>query len=190
MQHNRNFILLAAITGMCLTTSAALAEADGYLSIWRTSATIAGKGDTKTLALDIQTAKPVPQDGKSGAFGYAALTDNTNNVLVLVTHLPIDDSSHEGSESGFHTHVLDLKPASDACTGASFEVDLENSGKNAAFDADYRWRIKGSRITVDKIPVKDLGDAGVEAIVTFTLQPVLDAEQKPAHLCVTVADQS
>jgi hypothetical protein len=108
---------------------------------------------------------------------------------VLVTHMPIDDSSHENQENGFHTHVLDLKEPTAACAGANFEVDLENSGKNTAFDADYQWQINGSKISVDNVPVKDLGDAGVDTIVSFTLKPVLDAQQKPTNLCVTVADK-
>jgi len=45
--------------------------------------------------------------GKSGAFGYGALTDGGNNLLVAVTHLPIDDSSYEKTLSDIHTHALD-----------------------------------------------------------------------------------
>ncbi len=40
-----------------------------------------------------------------------------------------------------------------------------------------------------KVPVADLGDAGVESIVSFTLKPILDANNKPTHLCVKVTDQ-
>jgi hypothetical protein len=181
--------LMSALAGLCLASGAALSETAGYLSIWTSSVKVSGKGDNKTLALEIKTAEPVPMDAKSGAFGYAALTDNGNNLLVLVTHMPIDDSSHENQESGFHTHVLDLKEPTSACEGANFEVDLENSGKNTAFDADYQWQIKGGKITVDNVPVKDLGDAGVESVVSFTLKPVLDDQQKPTNLCVTVADK-
>jgi hypothetical protein len=185
----RTITLLSAAAGFALASSAAMAETEGYLSIWSSSLKVAGKGANKTLAMDVQTAKPIPVDGKSGAFGYAALTDGTNNVLVVVTHLPIDDSSHEDPATGFHTHVLDLKQPTAACAGANFEVDLENSGKNAAFDADYQWKVNGSKISVENVPVKDLGDAGVDAIVSFTLKPILDAQQKPTNLCVTVADK-
>lgn len=128
-------------------------------------------------------------DGKSGAFGYAALSDGGNNLLVVVTHLPIDDSSHEKLPSGFHTHVLDLMEPTSACPHANFEVDLENSGKNQAFDADYSWSVSNSSIQVKDVPVADLGDAGVEAVVSFTLKPVLDAKGSPTNLCVHVVDQ-
>ncbi len=185
----KTITLLAAATGLCLSSTTAMSEPEGYLSIWRSSVKVAGKGDSKTLAMEIQTAKPIPVDGKTGAFGYAALTDNANNLLVLVTHLPIDDSSHENQENGFHAHVLDLKEPTAACAGANFEVDLENSGKNTAFDADYPWKIQGSKISVENVPVKDLGDAGVDTIVSFTLKPVLNSQQKPTNLCVTVTDK-
>jgi hypothetical protein len=185
----KKMTLLPLAVGLYLASSAAISETEGYLSIWRSSVKVAGKGDNKTLSMEIQTAKPIPVDGKSGAFGYAALTDNANNLLVLVTHMPIDDSSHENQENGFHTHVLDLKEPTAACAGANFEVDLENSGKNAAFDADYQWKVNGSKISVENVPVKDLGDAGVDTIVSFTLKPILDAQKKPTNLCVTVTDK-
>jgi hypothetical protein len=51
--------------------------------------------------LEVETNVAIPMDGKSGAFGFGALTDGTNNVLVLTTHLLIDDSSHEHATSGF-----------------------------------------------------------------------------------------
>jgi hypothetical protein len=162
----------------------------GYLSLKNVEVELEGKSDAKTLELKINTLKPIPVDGKSGAFGYAALADSGNNVLVLVTHLPIDDSSHENSTSGFHAHVLDLKKSIDACKGANFEVDLENSGKNTAFDADYKWKAEGNKISVEKVPVKDLGDAGVEGVASFTLKPILDSENHPTNLCVTVVDQA
>lgn len=185
----KKMTLLSAAAGLCLASHAAISETAGYLSIWSSTVKVAGKGDNKTLAMEIQTAKPIPMDGKSGSFGYAALTDNANNLLVLVTHLPIDDSSHENQENGFHTHVLDLKEPTAACAGANFEVDLENSGRNAAFDADYQWKSSGSKISIDNVPVKDLGDAGVDTIVSFILKPILDAQQKPTNLCITVTDK-
>ena len=109
------------------------------------------------MEFEIETAGTIPKDGKSGAFGYRALRDGTNNVVVLTTYLPIDDSSHEDAKSGFHTHVLDLKPPTEACAGATLEVDLENSGKNQAFDANYDWSIKGRQIEVEDIPPRGSG---------------------------------
>ncbi|MEC4747254.1 hypothetical protein [Methylomicrobium sp. Wu6] len=181
--------ILVSTIAMVLATGPIYAETPGYLTINQVEHEVEIKSTKKTLDLEIKTAKPIPVDGKSGAFGYAALTDNGNNLLVVVTHLPIDDSSHESPKSGFHTHVLDLKAPTDACKGANFEVDLDNSSKNKAFDADYHWKVSGNKISVEKVPVADLGDAGVESVVSFTLNPILDANKKPTNLCVTVVDQ-
>lgn len=181
--------LIASAISLTLASALALAGTPGYLSINDVQSEVEGKGVNKTVEVEIKTNGAIPVDGKSGAFGYAVLTDNSNNVLVLVTHLPIDDSSYEHPTSGFHAHVLDLKEPTDACKSANFEVDLVNSAKNTAFDANYPWKVKGQEIAVKKVPVTDLGDAGVETVVSFTLQPVLDANKKPTNLCITVVDK-
>ncbi len=179
---------LMAATWLGMASVCAVAAEPGYLQL-KEEVEAEWKGRAKLLELEIETAAPVPMDGKAGAFGYGALTDGANNVLVLTSHLPIDDSKHEQAPSGFHTHVLDLKAPTPDCAGASFEVDLPSSAKNAGFDANYSWSIKGNKIEVDKVPAADLGDAGVENIVSFTIKPILDAQQQPTHLCVTVVDK-
>jgi hypothetical protein len=182
--------LLAAAIGLTLAGGVALAETAGYLSLKEVEVEWEAKADKKLLEVEIKTDKDIPMDGKSGAFGYAVLTDGGNNVLVLVTHLPIDDSTHEATPSGFHTHVLDLKNPTEVCPGANFEVDLENSGKNTAFDADYKWKIDNNKASIENVPVADLGDAGVESVVSFTLKPILDANKKATNLCITVVDKA
>ncbi len=139
--------------------------------------------------MEIKTAKAIPTDGNSGAFGYAALSSGGDNVLVLVTHLPIDDSSYEKVPSGFHTHVLDLKASTAACPGANFEVDLEGSKQNTAFDTDYQWKVEGNELSIEDVPAADLGDPGIEDLASFTLKPILGQDGKPTNLCVTVAEQ-
>lgn len=178
-------ILLAGV----LSLPAHAADKNGYLQLKEVETEVKAESGKKTLELEVKTQENIPMDGKSGAFGYAALTDGGNNLLVAVTHLPIDDSSYEKLPSGFHTHVLDLKEPTSACKGANFEVDLDNSGKNKAFDADYNWSVKKNKLKVEDVPVSELGDAGVEAVVSFTLKPVLDGKQKPTNLCVHVVDQ-
>ncbi len=177
------------LLGSALTLSAIAGDKNDYLQLKSVETEVKADANKKVLELEIKTRGNIPMDGQSGAFGYAALSDGGNNLLVAVTHLPIDDSSYEKVPSGFHTHVLDLKSPSDACVGANFEVDLDNSGKNTAFDADYAWSVKKNTLEVKNVPVADLGDAGVENVVSFTLKPVLDAAGKPTNLCVHVVDQ-
>jgi len=180
--------LCAALIMSGLLNVSYAANQEDYLHLKSVEIEVEADATTKTLELEIKTNGNIPMDGKSGAFGYGALTDGGNNLLVAVTHLPIDDSSYEKIPSGFHTHVLDLMKTTASCTGAQFEVDLANSGKNKAFDADYSWSVKKNKITVKNVPVTDLGDAGVETVVSFTLKPILDNNKNPTNLCVYVID--
>ena len=182
-------VCASLIVGSMLNVSAYAGVKANYMQLKSVETEVEADAAKKTLKLEIKTKGNIPMDGKSGAFGYAALTDDGNNLLVAVTHLPIDDSSYEKVPSGFHTHVLDLMKPTAACVGANFEVDLANSGKNKAFDADYAWSVKKEKITVKNIPVTDLGDAGVEAVVSFTLKPVLGEDGNPSNLCIYVVDQ-
>jgi len=188
MQSNQ-FLPIVAVVALGFAPSMAQAENAPYLKLKSAEVEWEAKANAKVLKFEIETGKAVPMDGKSGAFGYAALSGDTNNVLVLVTHLPIDDSTHEQPVSGFHVHVLDLKQPTAACQGSTLEVNLESSGKNSAFDANYSWKIKRNEIEVKNVPVSDLGDAGVENIVSFTLKPVFDQQQKPTNLCINVVDK-
>lgn len=191
MKINLQSLFAISITAAALVVGNAWAETKtGYLSIKNTEIETKSSDGQKKLELEVKTQSAIPVDGKSGAFGYAFLTDGGNNVLVAVTHLPIDDSSHENPDSGFHTHVLDLMAPTKACEGASFEVDLANSAKNSAFDANYTWKVEENEVSIKNVPVADLGDAGVETIAAFTLKPILDAKGKPSNLCVTVVDKN
>ncbi|BBA35488.1 uncharacterized protein sS8_3551 [Methylocaldum marinum] len=189
MKTIKSITLFSTFTFAALAPALGWAETADYLKVKESQVEWESKGKEKALDIEIETSGAVPMDGKAGAFGYGALTDGTNNVLVLVTHLPIQDSTHVDPKSGFHAHVLDLKQPTSACPGATLEVDLENSGNNKAFDANYTWSVKDKKIKIEDIPAGDLGDAGVENLVTFTIKPVLDAKQNPTNLCVTVAEQ-
>lgn len=171
-----------------LAASNVLAGED-YLRLKEVEAEWKATADTRTVSVEVKTAAPIPTDGKAGAFGYAFLSDATNNVLVVVTHLPIDDSSYEKVPSGFHTHVLDLKSPSAACDGASFEVDIPASKANTQFDANFRWEAEGSEVEIKNVPVAELGDAGIETVASFKLKPVTGPDGKPTNLCVSVVDQ-
>ena len=162
------------------------AFAGGHLQLTSASADITGQ----RLKADITTAANVPLDGMSGAFGYAVLTNGgdgaLDNVVVIVTHLPIDDSSHEDPVSGFHTHVLDLKTPSNKCKKHDLEVDLAGSGANSAFDSDYKFKINGNDINLREVPTSDLGNpSGVGAVASFTITPVFTGKNL-TNLCVDI----
>lgn len=129
----------------------------------------------------------IPEDGNHGAFGYAWMTDGLNNVLIVVTHLGLDDSSHEDVASGFHTHVVDLMAPTSICGTHDAEVDMIGSAANAAFDSDYEYFVQNTRVEVRSVPTADLGDSGVETFAVFTVTPVNDPSTG-LHLCVDVVD--
>lgn len=140
------------------------------------------------IKVHIQVGTDIPLDGTSGAFGYGIFTGGgTENVLVLVTHLPIDDSDHEVLPSGFHTHVLDVIDPTDDCTnGFTHEVDLEGSGMNKGFDLDADWEIDGDTAWIGFTPTKRLNDTTtVDFVAAFTITPMFE-EDTLTNLCLTV----
>ncbi len=136
-----------------------------------------------TLEVEIEVRAEIPKD-ESSAFGYAALTDGGNKVLVLVTHVPaFDDSDFDDEEGGFHTHVLNLKaPVSPCPTGPNdFEIDLGAT----ITDPGYENEVDDNEVEIKDVPTADLGDAGVETIAAFTAS-IVGPVGAPTNVCVTV----
>ena len=156
------------------------AYAGGHVFIDKTDVKLK---DLKISKVDIKVNAKIPKDGGAGAFGYGIFTDGTNNVLALTTHKGIDDHPSQGGGAGpiFHAHVLDLflPPVSGDCAGFDAEVDFTGSGANAGFDADYKVKVKGKKITVSKIDMSEISE-GVESIKAFTLKLI------GANLCIDV----
>jgi len=139
--------------------------------------------DGATLDVKIKVTAKIPKD-ESSAFGYAALTDGGNKVLVLVTHVPaFDDSVFDDKKGGFHTHVLNLIDPTGACAGASFEIDLGA----AITDPGYKNSVGSKSVKIKNVPTADLGDAGVETIAAFfATVPGFVSPGVPTNVCVTV----
>ena len=166
------------------------AYAEGHLGITDTEVETKSnaKGTNDRIKVHIEVGADIPLDGTAGAFGYGIFTGGvTDNVLVLVTHLPIDDSNHEDPTSGFHTHVLDVIAPTGACTnGFTHEVDLAGSGMNKGFDLDADWEIDGKTAWIGFTPTKRLnGVTDVDFVAAFTVTPIF-AEGTLTNLCLTV----
>lgn len=171
----------------------------GYLHI--KSATFDVDSAPGYLKGSITTFGPIPLDGRANGFGYAILTDgnNTNGleldftppsdlsrVLVLVTHIPtFDDSSYEDYVTGFHFHVLDLKPPTPNCGGYDVEVDHVSSLDNAGLDPDYPYAIANDKITYDSIPRTHVNPGVPLGVVGFTVNPLFE-HGRLTNLCVDV----
>ncbi len=174
-------IILATTLATIFVVSMLIAPA------WSAGHVVLEKSEVKvkngaTLDVKIKVRADIPKD-ESSAFGYAALTDGGNKVLVLVTHVPaFDDSDFDDKEGGFHTHVLNLIAPTDDCAGASFEIDL---GADIT-DPGYKNSVKGKEVKIKKVPTDDLGDAGVETIAAFTASVPSFTNGDPDNVCVTV----
>ena len=179
-------IVIALMGATGLASAHASDSPEGYLHIEKVNLKVRHEGGTSTMDVKIHVGDRIPLDGSGGAFGYALLTDGFNNVLVIVTHIGIDDSNFEG-RGGFHTHVLDLMAATASCGGFDAEVDLVGSAANSAFDPGYRFKVAGENAAIRDVPTSDLGDAGVEAIASFTVTPMFSAGAL-TNLCVDVIE--
>ncbi len=149
------------------------------------------KGTNERIKVHFDVTADIPVAKQAGAFGYGVFTggEATENVLVLVTHPGLTDSDHQDETSGFHTHVLDVKDTTGACTnGFDAEVDLEGSGMNKGFDLDADWEIDGKTAWIGFTPTKRLNDSTtVDAVVSFTITAV---DNGGLHLCMDIKDSA
>ena len=162
-----------------------------FLSIASTSTEVKRwwNGDQIVSLMDskVKVRGTIPLDGLSGNVGYAWMTADLDNVLVLVAHLPIDESSYQMPGPGYYTYVLEMKEASPSCADYDLELDIPGSLANPAFDKDYNWSVEGKRLKVSKVPTADLGDTGVERIVAIRLVSIL-SEEVLTNVCVDVIE--
>lgn len=138
------------------------------------------------LTVRITTQAAIPTNGKHGAFGYAVLTGGFSRVLILVTHLGINDSKFV-RVGGFHTHVLDLMEPSANCAGHTAEVNLA-SAKMANFDPGFQFAIRGNSAVIGGVPASALKGSRVEGVAAFTVKPVFNGK-KLTDLCVDVVSK-
>lgn len=121
--------------------------------------------------------------------------DGTIGILNALAGIP--DTAHNGAE--FHAHILDLKPATASCVPYSsvngLEVDVprtfegqfgfpddDGTNPNNNVLADYDIKVHKNKIDVKKVPVSDLFDSGVEAIVSFGLAALDNEIPDPDNL--------
>lgn len=186
-------ISLAAI--FAILVAIPLADAGGHLTITDSEVTVK---NSSTLEAKIKVTGKIPTKGGS-LFGYGIITDLTgfNNVLALTSHAGAFDHTSQSSASDpvFHAHILDLAgpgTIGDPCSTASYDavvnfVSSVSSGNN--IDAQYPVSVGGNNIKVKNVPVSDLNDSGVEAIVAFTITGVGSDPNAPVplpYLCLDV----
>ena len=154
---------------MVVAAVATPAYASGHLDI--ESAEVQEKdGDVK---LELYTAADVTS-GLPGFYGYAALTSDFQDVLVAVTHLPIDDVDPDADEeTGFHTHIVDLTTETECASGIAVAF--------ASPEAVGELKVDGTEVKVTDVDAGDVGDLSGD-VASFTLT-IEDSE-----LCVNVSE--
>jgi hypothetical protein len=202
----------AAVFAVTLMASPAFAGGPppipGYLDIQGTpivdiKTTGNDNNQNSRIKVHIDVAENIPLDGNS-LFGYAIMTDKTplnnsdedlvaDNVHVLVTHLPIDDTAADEDDTGLHTHVLDLTGASSNCAGvgAGFEVDVASSIANKGFDLESNWEVDGTTAWIGYVPEKRVNSSDVDVVVAFEVLPLPPSATtigELTNLCVKVHD--
>lgn len=129
-------------------------------------------------------------------------------VLTLLTNGALQDADYDGAE--MHAHILDLKPATQACIDAGspemggLEVDIIRSLEgiptsvlpgNPFYDAGspyqannlvagatggYDIKVVGPNLQVRQIPSSDLAGTDAIAIVSFGIVPLDNGDLTPA----------
>jgi hypothetical protein len=145
------------------------AFATGHLDI--VSAEVQEKNEK--VKLELNTAADVTS-GLPGFYGYAALTSDFQDILVAVTHLPIDDVDPDADpETGFHTHIVDLTTETDCASGIAVAF--------ASPEAVGELKVDGTEVKVTDVDAADVGELS-GAVPSFTLT-IEDSE-----LCVNVSE--
>ncbi len=203
---NNRALLLAilavgALVSISVVTSSAIATPSDYLGLkWGKVKNIdfLASNSTNSQLPDefinfVAKAKGnIPQDGTS-AFGYAFLMDGANEVVVIVTHNGIVDTTYDLPQHGFHGHTLKLKEAeSSFCTSenATLEVDIESSVAMKGFGEEYDVRIVDKKAKLRHMDSGLVTDHDVDNVVAFTAsgQTVSDTDLSPTAICVFPTD--
>jgi len=173
-------LILGASLAMVFTLSMIMVPAfsGGHLAITETEVEV----DDGELEAEIEVTADIPTDGSLGLFGYGIITDlaTFNNVLAITTHAGAFDHSSQSSASDpiFHAHILDLAPAGTfgACSALTFDAVVDFASSLAApvnnIDAQYEVEVDDEEIEIEDVPISDLADSSVDAIVAFTITGV------------------
>ena len=140
----------------------------------------------------IKTHGHIPKDGEGGAFGYAVITDEGfDSVIVTTTHEGVYDSEEQRDENDpvFHNHYITLRENVDECGdnpavgSISFESpgDVNIQNKKAVLSdlpAEAELQTVIPALDKDDAELDELNEfnpgTNVESVVSFQLDPVIE----------------
>ena len=142
---------------------------------------------TENEKVKIPTKGHIPTDGSGGAFGYGVISGaGLTAIQVTTTHQGVLDSEvqSDANDAVFHNHYVSLHevtPAgdeADLCPGLevkdiSFQApgDVEIDGKKAVME-DVPYYFAGTHSLDSSSSVSFLADGDIQAVVSFTINPV------------------
>jgi hypothetical protein len=150
----------------------------------------------------LKTHGHIPEDGEGGAFGYAVITDEGfDSVIVTTTHEGVYDSEEQRDENDpvFHNHYITLREGIDECGddpavgSISFESpgDVSIQNKKAVLGdlpAEAELQTVIPALDKDDAELDELNEfnpgTNVESVVSFQLEPVVKDGDIQA-VCVT-----
>jgi hypothetical protein len=199
-------ILVIGVLGVFATTSIVLAPAiasaiEDFLNIGEATVKVQ---DDDELDAKIETDETIPTDGDEGAFGYAILTDQgLDAVIVTTTHGGVFDSKEQddADDPVFHNHFVKLDAESEECGDdpkveeitfeSPGEVDIEDQ---KALLESIPSEFEGTNVdrpATDKEDI-ELGDdirlepgTDVQDVVSFKLEPQFENGDDIEAICVT-----
>jgi hypothetical protein len=140
----------------------------------------------------IKTHGHIPKDGEGGDFGYAVITDEGfDSVIVTTTHEGVYDSEEQRDENDpvFHNHYITLRENVDECGdnpavgSISFESpgDVNIQNKKAVLSdlpAEAELQTVIPALDKDDAELDELNEfnpgTNVESVVSFQLDPVIE----------------
>jgi hypothetical protein len=140
----------------------------------------------------LKTHGHIPENGEGGAFGYAVITDEGfDSVIVTTTHEGVYDSEEQKDENDpvFHNHYITLREGVDECGdnpavgSISFESpgDVNIQNKKAVLSdlpAEAELQTVIPALDNDDAELDELNEfhpgTNVDSVVSFQLEPVIE----------------
>jgi hypothetical protein len=182
-------VLFTVITMAVSPIASAYASDADYPDV--KNAKVQTNGDETTEAT-LKTHGHIPEDGEGGAFGYAVITDEGfDSVIVTESHEGVYDSEEQRDENDpvFHNHYVTLREGAEECGddpavgSKSFEspgeISIQNK-KAVLSDLPAEAELQTVSPAVDKDDA-ELGEPNeftpgthVESAVSFHLEPMFE----------------
>ncbi len=192
-------VLFTVIIMAASPIASAYASSDDFLDI--KNAKVETNDDEISEAI-LKTHGHIPENGQGGAFGYAIITEEGfDSVIVTTTHEGVYDSEEQRDENDpvFHNHYITLRENVDECAdnpavgSISFESpgDVNIQNKKAVLSdlpAEAELQTVIPALDKDDAELDELNEfnpgTNVENVVSFQLEPVVDDGDLQA-VCVT-----